>query len=46
MPWCCAFCEHCIHIPGDEGDEWYCKLDQINVDDPYYDGCKFYKEKK
>ena len=41
----CAYCEHCVHIPGDEGDEWYCTLDHMNIDDPYYDGCKLYKEK-
>ena len=22
---CCAYRGNCIHIPGDEGDEWYCK---------------------
>jgi hypothetical protein len=30
---CCASCKYCIHIPGDEGDEWYCKKKRIDIDE-------------
>lgn len=43
---CCASCEYCIHIPGDEGDEWYCRREHMDIDDAYYDKCKVYKRKE
>lgn len=40
---CCATCKYCIHIPGDEGDEWYCKKKRMDIDDAYFDKCYSYK---
>ena len=50
---CCASCEYCLHIPGDEGDEWYCRREHMGyiileakIDDAYFDKCDIYKRKR
>ena len=43
---CCANCKYCDHVPGSEGDEWYCKKMIMDIDDAYFDKCYGYKRKE